>query len=199
MTADIRGFHRSVLLHRLRRHIGSAETPAADRIYPTFSIPHAVGSCVLAAVVYGLLRKSEAVIPPLLWKWIELFEIREIFAVELLSEPALGEAYRLLVLVLVAVVFVKLLLYLARLVLGVIVLLPDRLVVAERGLLKSRIHHVPYSRVLRLSTEETVFHRALGVGNLRIFTSEAGTPVRIGPLPGFPALLSRLIASLDQA
>jgi len=192
----LRGLHRSVLLHRLRHHIGDGGPPP-DRVYSTFSIPHAVGAGLLAAALCLLLRRSETFIPPLVWKWVDLFEIREIFAVELLSEAALGRAYRVLTLVLGVLVALRLLAYLAGLVLGGLVLLPDRLIAAEWGLFAARIHHVPYSRVLRLSTEETMLHRVLGVGNLRVFTSGAREQVCIGPLPGFPALLARLVALLE--
>jgi len=189
--------HRSVLLHRLQHHLKEGE-PAPDRIYPTFSVAHAAGACLVAAALCLLLSFSNSRIPPLLWKLIELFEIREIFAVELLSEAAVKRFYRLLVLLLIVVVVLKLVLYLTGLFLSALVLLSDRLIVAEWGVVRSRIHHLPYSKVVRLSTEENFLHRMFGVGMLRVFTTEAGKPVSVGPIPRFSAALSRLLAFIEK-
>ena len=188
--------HRSVLLHRLQHHLKEGE-PAPDQIYPTFSVAHAVGACFLAAVFCLLLSWSRSFIPPLIWKLVELFEIRDIFAVELLSEAAVQRLYRLLVLLLIVVVVLKLVLYLAGLFLTALVLLPDRLIIAEWGVLRSRVHHLPYSRVVRLCTEENFLHRLFGVGMLRVFTAETGKPVIVGPIPRFSAALARLLAFIE--
>ncbi len=186
-------------LRRFRSHIRDSDGVAEDNIFSTFSISYSLGILALAGGISYLLLRSEAVVPPLIVKWAELFRIREIFAFNPINGNLIRRAYHILILLILALVDLRLLLVLVRLAFGVLALLPDRLLVVESNFLRSRIHHIPYGKILHLSADETIVHKILGLGYIEVFTGERPVPLRFGPIPGFPTFIARTTARMRKA
>ncbi len=185
-------------LRRFRSHFRDPGGIAEDGIFSTFSISYLLGILALAGGITYLLLRSEAVVPPFIVRWVELFRIREIFAFDPLDESLIRRVYHILVLLVLAVVGLRLLLALVRSALGALALLPDRLLVVESNLLRSRIRHIPYDRILHLSADETIVQKILGLGYVEVSTGERPAPLRFGPIPGFPAFIARLAARMQK-
>jgi hypothetical protein len=186
-------------LRRFRSHIPDAAGGVSEgRAFSTFSIPYSLGVLALAGGISVLLLASEAVVPPLIERWVALFKIQEIFAFPPIEGRLIGQAYHTLVVLLLALVTLRLFLVLLRLASGVLALLPDRLLVVESNFLRSRIHHIPYRKILHLSAEETLVHRVLDLGYVELYTGERPAPLRFGPIPGFSAFISRLSAQIQR-
>lgn len=163
--------------------------------FHTRSVSYALLVTAIAVVTIALLRRTLEIVPPLIWAWFELFEIREIFRFEDLGEELIVSLYETLITVCVVLVIARAAVAILRLALSRIVLLSDRLVVVEHVLFYSRIHHIRHDRIARLSLQNSILHRLADVGWVAIVTGEHEKSVTIGPV----VKVSRFIAATAQA
>ena len=200
----VRAARLNITLHKLRKtivktrlrylknHLQGVGTIGEERIYSTFSGSYGFSILAFAGAFSYLVLRSREIIPPLIIKWVEVFQIHEIFNLELIEVHIIQKIYLYLILSILVLVDIQLLLKLIRLPLCAMILLPDRLVAVESNLLKVRIHHIPYSKILRISGTVTIVQRIFKLGNIEIFTGERDKPLKFGPLPAFPIMLSRI-------
>jgi len=81
---------------------------------------------------------------------------------------------------------------------SVVVLSREMLIIVESSVIRSHIHQIPYNRISRVSSRETVLHRVFGMGSLEIHAGERDVPLKVGPIPRFPELISRLSAEVSK-
>lgn len=198
MCLRINKFIAKIQLSRLKNHINPSDQISEDKIFSSFSISFCLGILSLWALIYYLLLESETVVLPLLLKWVETFKIQEIFELDLFNRSFIRKAYSILILFILILVSIKFLLQLIKYILGLLVLATDRLIIIESNFLKSRIHHIPYSKIFRLSTNETIAHKILKLGNIEIFTGEKEVPLKFGPIPHFPSFISQLTSLIQK-
>ena len=148
-----------------------------------FSIVYGLLLVAFALLVINLLRRTIDIVPPFIISWFELFQIQEIFRFDFLDEEFVLSAYETLIQVLVILVIARLALAILQLILSRIVLLDDRLVVIEHVFLYSRVHHIPYERIVRLSVNRTILHRIANLGTVTIVTGDLSGPLKFGPIP----------------
>ena len=176
-------------------HVHGPDEEGAGESFHTRSVSYALLIATIAVVAIGLLRRTLEIVPPLIWAWFELFEIREIFRFEDLGEELIVSLYETLVTVCVLLVIARAAVAILRLALSRVVLLSDRLVVVEHVLFFSRVHHVRYDRIARLSLRSSILHRLADLGWVAIVTGERESPVTIGPV----VKVSRFVSATAQA
>ena len=194
----INKFILNIQQKRVAKYANSASSIGEDKIFSSFSISCCLGILALLAFICYLLLGSEAVVMPLILKWVEIFRIQEIFKLNLFNERFIREAYRVFTLLIIILISIKALLKLLKYIFSLVVLLTDRLLIIESNFLKSRIHHIPYARISRLSVNETIAHKILRLGNLEILTGQRETPLKFGPIPHFPVFIAKLTSLIQK-
>ena len=167
--------------------------------FHTRSVSYALLVLAIAAVAIVLLRRTLELVPPLIWAWFELFEIREIFKFEDLGEELIVSLYETLITVCVVLVVARAAVAILRLALSRVVLLSDRLVVVEHVLFHSRVHHIRYDRIARLSLRNSILHRLADVGWVAIVTGENEKPVTIGPVVKVSRFIKATARAMDTS
>lgn len=180
---------------RARLDAHGPDGDGAVESFHTRSVSYALLVAAIAFVAIVLLRRTLEIVPPLIWAWFELFEIREIFRFEDLGEQLIVSLYETLITICVLLVIARAALAILRLALSRVVLLSDRLVVVEHVLFYSRVHHIRYDRIARLSLRNSLLHRLADLGWVAIVTGDREKPVTIGPV----VRVSRFIAATAQA
>ena len=198
MSLRINKFIGKIQLSRFKNHINSSDPISEDKIFSSFSISYCLGILALLALIYYLLLESDLLILPLILKWVEAFKIQEIFELDLFNESFIRRAYGILILFILILLSIKFLLQLMKYIFSFLVLSTDRLIIIESNFLRSRIHHIPYAKIFRLSTDETIVHKALKLGNIEILTGEREVPLKFGPIPHFPSFISQITSLIQK-
>jgi hypothetical protein len=183
---------------RFQTPVDVAGLKREDRIFSSFSLVFFAGILILFAAIWLFLLKSEDIAVPLIIKWVKLFKIREIFKFSLIDSDFIARLYRVFISIVLVILGAKMILQLLTYVFSVVVLSREMLIIVESSILGSRIHQIPYNRISRVSSRETILHRALGMGFLEIHDGERNVPLTFGPIPRFPALISRLAAEVSK-
>ena len=180
-------------MRRFRDRLDVGALGREGRIFTSFSIIMGAAVLVLGMAAWLLLLASANSVISLLVRWVELFKIKEIFTFAFFDAGFIAGLYRTFIALVIILVMAKALLQLLKYAFSVAVLSDDRLIVVESSLFVTRIHQIPYDRIFRVSARENVAYRLLGLGTLEILTGERDAPLRFGPAPRFPSLVSALM------
>jgi hypothetical protein len=198
MTIAIGGPVAKFHLKRFQPHVDVAGLVSGGRVFSSFSIIVCSGILILCAAAWLFLIGTGDAAISLLQKWVALFKIREIFRFSLFDDAFISGLYRLFIGAVLFLITASALLRLMKYAFSVLLLSPDRLIIVESNLLRTQIHQIPYERIFRVSVRETILHRALRLGALEILTGERDAPLRFGPVPRFPSLVSLLMAAPEK-
>jgi membrane protein YdbS with pleckstrin-like domain len=185
-------------MKRFQARVDIAGLEREGRIFSSFSIVYAAGILILYIAALIFLLRSAGPVTALLVKWVELFKIREIFSFAFMDAAFIARLYRAFMAVVIILVSARTLLQLLKYAFSVVVLSDDGLIIVDSNLLSSRIHHIPYDRIFRVSVRETILHRVLRLGTIEILTGERDTPLRFGPVPRFPSLVAALMPAIAK-
>jgi hypothetical protein len=183
---------------RIKNYVNSADSIGRDKIFSSFSISYCLSILALLAFTCYLLLESETVVLPLIIRWVEIFKIQEIFELELFTERFIREAYRVFILLILVLISIKIFLRLLKYIFSLFVLSNDRLIIIESNFFKSRIHHIPYGKISRLSATETFVHKTLKLGNIEILAGQRELPLKFGPIPHFPSFITQLTSLIQK-
>ncbi len=196
MVSDAWNRVRQYWLERVR--FAGIENAAEGRSFSTFSIIYGLLLVAFALVVINLLRRTIDIVPPFIMEWFDLFQIREIFRFEFLDDEFVLGAYETFIRILVMLIVARLALAIVQLILSRVVLLDDRLVVIEHVFLYSRVHHIPYERIVRLSMNRTILHRIANLGTVTIVTGDLTRPLKFGPIPRISQFVTEATARMQR-
>ena len=196
MDGTARQVLREIRANWMRR-VGVPDISTA-RSFTTFSLVSALAAVAVTVLLVIMLRWTTGFVPALILRWFSVFQVREIFRFEFLDDESVAQAYELVIRVLVWMVLARLAVVLLRQVLSCILLLPDRLVVIDYVLFYSRVHHVPYRRITRLSLQGTIVHRLFDLGCVSIVTELAG-PLHVGPIPRVSQFIAQAASAIERS
>jgi hypothetical protein len=183
-------------LKRFQARVDITALEREGRVFSSFSIVFCAGILILYIAALILLLRSAGPVTALLVKWVELFKIREIFSFAFMDAAFIARLYRAFMAVVIILVSARTLLQLLKYAFSVVLLSDDGLIIVDSNLLSSRIHQIPYGKIFRVSVRETILHRVLRLGTIEILTGERDTPLRFGPVPRFPSLVSALMPAI---
>jgi hypothetical protein len=180
-------------MRRFREQLDVGALGREGRVYTSFSIILGAAVLVLWIAAWLVLIASANTVISILVGWVGLFKIKEIFSFALFDAGFIAGLYRAFITVIILLITAKALLQLLKLAFSVAVLAEGRLIIIESSLLLTRIHQIPYDRISRASVRENILYRFLRLGSLEILTGERDAPLRFGPAPRFPSLVSALM------